>query len=131
MGSSCLGAGQPAAPAGTAQCQPELRLFRDACPGGGPVGAPACQAFSEGRSIAVIRATCRWAPVFLSTTQPLSERPPERLVMAQDTGGAIKGAVRADFGDSVRAGREAGKMRQQGRRMWVLLPRGMKPPMPH
>ena len=72
------------------------------------------------------------APVFLSTTQPLSERPLERLVMAQDTGGAIKGAVRADFfwGFGAEAGREAGKMRQQGR-MWVLLPRGMKPPMPH
>ena len=51
--------------------------------------------------------------------------------MAQDTGGAIKGAVRADFfwGFGTEAGREAGKMRQQGR-MWVLLPKGMKTPVP-
>ena len=43
-------------------------------------------------------------------------------------GGAIYGAVRADFywgfGDA--AGAEAGKMKQQGR-MWVLLPKGYDP----
>ena len=48
--------------------------------------------------------------------------------VAQDTGGAINGAVRADFywgfGDD--AGAEAGKMKQQGR-MWVLLPKGYDP----
>ena len=49
-------------------------------------------------------------------------------MVAQDTGGAIYGAVRADFywgfGDA--AGAEAGKMKQQGR-MWVLLPKGYDP----
>ena len=48
----------------------------------------------------------------------------QRLVLAQDTGGAIRGAVRADFfwgfGDD--AGREAGRMRQDGR-MWLLWPK--------
>jgi membrane-bound lytic murein transglycosylase A len=48
-----------------------------------------------------------------------------RLVMAQDTGGAIRGGVRADFfwgfGDT--AGELAGRMKQRGR-MWVLLPKG-------
>jgi membrane-bound lytic murein transglycosylase A len=62
--------------------------------------------------------------VFLATTFPLSSRPLQRLVLAQDTGGAIRGAVRADyfwgFGDD--AGREAGRMRQEGR-MWVLWPK--------
>jgi membrane-bound lytic murein transglycosylase A len=47
-----------------------------------------------------------------------------RLVMAQDTGGAIRGGVRADvfwgFGDA--AGELAGKMKQRGK-MWVLLPK--------
>jgi membrane-bound lytic murein transglycosylase A len=68
------------------------------------------------------------APVFLATTQPNSNKPLQRLMMAQDTGGAIKGAVRADFfwGAGNGAGKQAGAMKQQGR-MWVLLPKGVKP----
>jgi membrane-bound lytic murein transglycosylase A len=44
-------------------------------------------------------------------------------MIAQDTGGAIKGAVRGDFfwGAGDGAGELAGRMKQQGR-MWVLLP---------
>ena len=64
------------------------------------------------------------APVFLSTTFPLTTRPLQRLVLAQDTGGPIRGAVHADFfwgfGDA--AGREAGRMRQDGR-MWLHWPK--------
>ena len=58
---------------------------------------------------------------FVATTLPLSERPLRRLVMAQDTGGAIKGAVRADFfwGFGAEAGAQAGRIRQKGE-MWVL-----------
>ena len=59
----------------------------------------------------------------------LSTRPLTRLVLAQDTGGAIRGAVRADFfwgfGDD--AGREAGRMKQDGR-MWILWPKDAPPP---
>jgi membrane-bound lytic murein transglycosylase A len=53
--------------------------------------------------------------------------PLAKLMMAQDTGGAIRGNVRADYfwGFGAEAGREAGRMRQQGR-MWVLLPRDWK-----
>ncbi len=69
------------------------------------------------------------APVFLATTLPNSERPLQRLVVAQDTGGAIRGVVRADyfwgFGDE--AEDRAGAMKQRGM-MWVLLPKGMTPP---
>jgi membrane-bound lytic murein transglycosylase A len=63
--------------------------------------------------------------VYLATTRPNSNVPLERLVVAQDTGGAIRGAVRADFfwGTGPDAGLLAGRMRQQGR-MWVLLPAG-------
>jgi membrane-bound lytic murein transglycosylase A len=61
--------------------------------------------------------------VVLATTYPLSSRPLSRLMMAQDTGGAIRGAVRGDFfwgfGDD--AGRQAGRMKQDGR-MWILWP---------
>lgn len=64
------------------------------------------------------------SPVFLSTTMPASKEPLRRLVFAQDTGAAIKGAARADFywgfGDD--AGAQAGRMKQRGD-MWVLWPR--------
>ena len=86
----------------------------------GALGVP----LTPGRSVAVDRRyTPLGAPVFLATTWPNSDRPLHRLMMAQDTGGAIKGPVRADFfwgmGDD--AGAEAGRMKQP-LRMWVLLP---------
>jgi membrane-bound lytic murein transglycosylase A len=63
-------------------------------------------------------------PVFLGTTWPASDRPLDRLVFAQDTGTAIRGAARADFywgyGDA--AGQMAGRMKQRGQ-MWVLWPK--------
>lgn len=64
------------------------------------------------------------APVFLSTTMPSSQEPLQRLVLAHDTGGAIRGPVRADFywGQGEAAGALAGRMKQKGK-MWVLLPR--------
>ncbi len=69
------------------------------------------------------------APVFLATSWPNSDKPLNRLVVAQDTGGAIRGAVRADFywGFGPEAGAKAGAMRQKGR-MWLLWPRGATPP---
>ena len=67
------------------------------------------------------------APLFLSTTQPNSTVPLQRLVMAQDTGGAIRGAIRVDyfFGFGTEAAENAGRMKQRGS-VWVLLPRGMQ-----
>jgi len=64
------------------------------------------------------------APVFLATTYPYSSVPLNRLVMAQDTGSAIRGGVRADYfwGFGSEAGEQAGRMKQKGR-MWVLLPK--------
>ena len=70
------------------------------------------------------------APVYLATTRPSSSAPLQRLTLAQDTGGAIRGPVRADFfwGFGTQAGREAGRMRQQGR-MWLLWPKGAALPL--
>jgi membrane-bound lytic murein transglycosylase A len=64
------------------------------------------------------------APVFLSTTHPGSNAPLQRMMVAQDTGGAIKNAVRADYfwGFGAEAGEKAGKMKQRGM-LWVLLPK--------
>lgn len=89
----------------------------------GPPGALGVPLTSE-RSLAVDPRTIPLgAPVFLSTTWPNSAAPLQRLMIAQDTGGAIKGAVRADFfwGAGDKAGELAGRMKQKGR-MWVLLP---------
>jgi membrane-bound lytic murein transglycosylase A len=97
----------------------------------GPIGTLGVPLLAE-RTIAVdARVIPLGAPVFLATTYPLSPRPLTRLVLAQDTGGAIRGAVRADFfwGAGDAAGREAGRMRQEGR-MWLLWPKGAVPPLP-
>ena len=95
----------------------------------GPIGALGVPLTAE-RSIAVDRRYVPLgAPVYLATTWPNSETPLERLMIAQDTGGAIRGPVRADFfwGTGREAGRLAGRMRQDGR-MWVLLPNGYPVP---
>lgn len=95
----------------------------------GPLGALGVP-LTAGRSIAVdSRFIPLGAPVFLATTWPNSTKPLNRLMLAQDTGGAIRGVVRADFfwGFGKDAGRQAGSMKQGGR-MWVLLPKGYIPP---
>lgn len=81
---------------------------------------------TPGRSIAVDnRYTPYGVPVFVETTLPgktfdrLS-----KLTIAQDTGGAIKGPLRADlfWGYGTEAGKAAGLMSQQGE-FYMLLPR--------
>ncbi len=93
----------------------------------GPIGAQQVQLQPE-VSLAVDRSL--WAygtPVFLETTLPATddtaERPFNRLMIAQDTGTAIKGRVRGDifFGAGERAARLAGRMQSPGN-MFVLLP---------
>ena len=98
-------------------------------PSVGPIGALGVPLTPQ-RSIAVDpRYVPLGAPAFLGTTWPSSDLPLNRLVIAQDTGGAIRGPVRADYfwGFGSEAGALAGRMRQQGA-LWVLLPKGMKPP---
>jgi membrane-bound lytic murein transglycosylase A len=95
----------------------------------GPIGSLGVPLLA-GRAIAVDpRAIPLGTPVFLDTTEPLSDAALRRLVMAQDTGGAIRGPIRADFfwGFGAQAGEHAGRMRQQGE-MWILWPNGAKPP---
>ena len=111
---------------------PSYVFFREVPSNGnenaGPQGALGVP-LTPGRSIAVDpRHVPLGAPVFLSTTQPNSSAPLRRLTLAQDTGGAIRGVVRADFfwGFGPDAGSQAGRMKQQGQ-MWVLLPPGAGP----
>lgn len=104
---------------------PSYVFFRE-LPAGlpGPLGALGVPVLAE-RSIAIDpKFVPLGAPVFLSTTEPNSTQPLKRLVMAQDTGGAIKGGVRADFfwGSGAEAGARAGAMKQTGK-IWVFLPK--------
>ena len=70
-------------------------------------------------------------PVLLSTQEPGTQQPLTRLMMAQDTGGAIRGAVRADFfwGFGPHAEQAAGHMKEMGR-LWVLYPHDHDPNSP-
>ncbi|HUL41841.1 MAG TPA: murein transglycosylase A [Burkholderiales bacterium] len=90
----------------------------------GPIGSLGVP-LTAGRSLAIDpRAIPQGSPVYLATTWPNSDKPLNRLMMAQDRGGAINGGVRADFfwGFGEDAANQAGKMKQPGR-MWVLLPK--------
>lgn len=104
---------------------PSLVFFRELpVVGNGPPGALGVPLTPE-RSIAVDpRHVTLGAPVWLATTRPNSEQALTRLMLAQDTGGAIRGPVRADFywGTGSEAGSQAGRMKQRGR-MWVFMPR--------
>ncbi|WP_439816385.1 murein transglycosylase A [Zavarzinia sp. CC-PAN008] len=94
-------------------------------PEDGPLGAQGVPLTVE-RSLAVDRKfVTLGVPVFLDTTLP-DETPYRRLFIAQDTGGAIRGAIRGDifFGPGARGAEMAGNMRHQGR-IWVLLPRAV------
>src|SRR5471030_1725898 len=90
----------------------------------GPKGALGV-ALTPQRSVAIDASQLPLgAPLFLSTTQPNNDIPMQRLVMAQDTGGAIRGAIRVDFffGFGAEASENAGRMKQRGS-VWVLLPK--------
>jgi membrane-bound lytic murein transglycosylase A len=104
---------------------PSYVFFRE-LPAGlpGPLGALGVPILAESVVAVDPKFVPLGAPVFLSTTQPNSTKPLQRMVMAQDTGGAIKGGVRADFfwGAGLEAGAKAGSMKQSGK-IWVFLPK--------
>jgi membrane-bound lytic murein transglycosylase A len=103
---------------------PELR------PDEGPLGAQGVS-LTAGRSLAVDpRYIPFGVPVWLDTTAPWpeGEGPLRRLMVAQDTGGAIKGVVRGDvfWGAGERAEAIAGHMRSRGRYA-ILVPKALIP----
>ncbi len=88
----------------------------------GPRGAQGV-ALTPGRSIAVDPGSIPYGtPVWLSSSGPSLNL--QRLVLAQDTGSAIVGAVRADYfvGWGDQAGDIAGRLKQP-LQMWVLWPK--------
>lgn len=86
---------------------------------------------TAGRSLAVDhRLIPLGTPVWLSTNIPTMKNkntPFKHLMIAQDTGGAIRGAVRGDvyWGSGKRAEYIAGHMNSAGR-YWILLPKTLK-----
>lgn len=99
----------------------------------GPSGAENVP-LTPGRSLAVdLKFHALGVPVWLDLTLPIDEagtpgQPFQRLMVAQDTGGAITGPVRGDvfFGSGPPAEKIAGRMKQIGE-MYVLLPRSWAP----
>lgn len=104
-------------------------VFFEEQEGPGPLGAQGV-ALTAGRSLAVDRFRFPYgAPVFLDAAHPLDGQPRlQRLMVAQDTGGAIRGAVRGDvfWGFGPEAEQAAGVMKSRGQ-YWMLLPRSVDP----
>jgi membrane-bound lytic murein transglycosylase A len=109
---------------------PRFIFFRKIS-GKGPIGAQGV-ALTPRRSIAVDRKFIPLGfPIWLDTVWPgQDERPLRRLMIAQDTGSAIKGPIRGDFfwGYGKDALAEAGRMKSLGQ-YYILLPKSVIKPL--
>jgi membrane-bound lytic murein transglycosylase A len=109
------------------ELNPRFIFFRRVT-GAGPIGAQGVP-LTPGRSIAVdTRFVPLGLPLWLDTRHPMDATPLRRLVVAQDTGAAIKGALRGDlfWGAGAAAAEAAGRMNEGGR-YYILLPKGTSP----
>lgn len=124
----------PARQAEVFNTNPSVVFFREepiGDPSVGPRGALGVP-LTAGRSLAVDpRQLPLGAPLYLATTHPVDGTALQRLMVAQDTGGAIRGALRADFfwGLGPASGDAAGRMRQDGA-LWLLWPADQPLPVP-
>ena len=104
-------------------------LFQVSDPLGGDVWM---HQFASGASSRITRMGDvheKWAPLWLDTVWPGGgKRPLRRLMVAQDTGNAIKGPIRGDFfwGYGQDALAEAGRMKSRGN-YYLLLPKSTEP----
>jgi membrane-bound lytic murein transglycosylase A len=104
-------------------------FFRELPVGDPKLGAPGAEgpSLTPGASIAVdLKVHPLGAPFYVATKTPDSTGKLHRLFIAQDTGGAIRGPVRADlfFGFGPQAELDAGGMKQNGQ-LYVLLPKAV------
>lgn len=97
--------------------------------GDGPLGGENV-ALTPGRSMAVDRTRIAYGvPLWLAADAPVDGMVPiRRLMIAQDTGGAIRGPVRGDYfwGYGPEAEANAGVMKAKGG-YWLLLPKTVRP----
>ena len=109
---------------------PRFIFFREVL-GEGPIGAQGV-ALTPRRSLAVDRKFIPLGfPIWLDTVWPgQDDRPLRRLMVAQDTGSAIKGPIRGDFfwGYGKDALAQAGRMKSPGQ-YYILLPKSVPPPL--
>lgn len=100
-------------------------FFKEAPVTSGPQGGEGA-ALTPLRSLAIDRSKIPYGvPLWLEVPEPAAGSPPlRRMMVAQDTGGAIRGPVRGDvfWGYGAQAEDMAGKMKAQGR-YWLLLPK--------
>ncbi len=105
-------------------------FFQQLKTGGGPLDGPLGAegvSLTPMRSLAVDRKQIPYGlPLWLDADEPDGQPRLQRLMVAQDTGGAITGAVRGDFfwGAGEEAAHKAGLMKSKGR-FWVLLPKAV------
>lgn len=120
----------PSKAADVMNTNPSFVFFRR-LEGEGPLGAQGV-ALTPGRSLAVDRTFIAYGvPVWLDAADPVQAKARvRRLLVAQDTGGAIRGPVRGDvfWGHGADAEQRAGLMKSSGR-YWLLLPKGVTPPV--
>lgn len=94
----------------------------------GPIGAEGVVLTPE-RSIAIDSSVWPYGiPMFINAEHPMGDKNIQKLLVAQDTGGAIRGNIRGDFfwGYGEKAAANAGPMKSKGQ-LWVLLPKtGLK-----
>jgi membrane-bound lytic murein transglycosylase A len=108
-------------------------VFFQKLEGEGPLGAQGVP-LTPGRSLAVdLQHVPLGVPLWLVSGMPSPhegepDRKLRRLLVTQDTGGAIRGPVRGDvfWGFGEEAETIAGRMRHRGK-MWLLLPRALTP----
>lgn len=109
---------------------PSYVFFRklDGSSDDGPIGALGTPLMGEYAGAVDRHYITLGAPLFVATAHPITHKALNRLIMAQDTGSAIKGAVRVDYfwGYGDEAGQVAGKQKTTGY-VWQLLPNGMQP----
>ncbi len=107
---------------------PSYVFFRELAGGDPTLGPPGAQnvPLTPGRSLAVDPDFhALGVPVWLDSVTPGGEAL-QRLMVAQDTGGAIRGPVRGDmfWGFGPDAAKNAGRMNSEGR-MYILLPQAI------
>ena len=109
---------------------PSYVFFRvlEGAPEQGPVGALGVALTTHFSGAVDKQHITLGAPIYVATTHPDTNQALNRLIMAQDTGSAIKGAVRVDYfwGYGDHAGQTAGKQNHVGY-VWQLLPHGVIP----
>jgi membrane-bound lytic murein transglycosylase A len=108
-------------------------FFRELPDVPGAEGPPGAQGvpLTPGRSLAVDRRFLPLGvPIWLETSAPSPNgpKPLDRLVVAQDTGGAIRGPIRGDLFWGTGSDAEYGAVHMQSRgRYYLLVPRALAP----